>query len=309
MNLRFIETFLWVARLGSFSAAAERLGATQAAVSHRVATLEDELGVTLFDRDPRAVTLTPIGRQAVPRAEEIMLAVGAFRLAIADPGRLEGTISIGTNDVISHTMLPRIIGRVRERFPGITLDLQIETSANIARGLVERRIDVAIAMGPIEASRVVNLDFGSFESVWVASPSLGLSGRGTLGLADLLPRSLMTFSRESPPHLMLLRQLGDAGLAASPISNVNSLITMMALTVDGFGVAALPRLVVEQHLAAGTLEALDVQPAFPALVHHLSYVEQNDSPVVRAIASIAFEAAAEAIRPGVFDRKGTSDGR
>ncbi len=118
MNLRFIETFLWVARLGSFSAAAERLGATQASVSHRIATLEDELGVTLFDRDPRAVTPTPIGRQAVPRAEEIMRAVDAFRLAIAEPGRLEGTISIGTNDVIAHTLLPRIIGRVRERFPG-----------------------------------------------------------------------------------------------------------------------------------------------------------------------------------------------
>ena len=309
MNLRFIETFLWVARLGSFSAAAERLGATQASVSHRIATLEDELGTMLFDRDPRAVTLTPIGRLAVPRAEEIMRAVGAFRLAIADPGRLEGTISIGTNDVISHTLLPRIIGRVRERFPGITLDLQIETSATIARGLVERRIDVAIAMGPIEASRVVNLDFGSFGSVWVASPALGLSSRSSLSLADLVPRSLMTFSRESPPHLMLLRQLADAGLAASSISNVNSLITMLTLTVDGFGVSALPRLVVEPHLASGSLEVLDVEPAFPALVHHLSYHQQNESPLVRAVASIAFEAGSEAVRPGIFDRSAVGHDR
>jgi DNA-binding transcriptional LysR family regulator len=309
MNLRFIETFLWVARLGSFSAAAERLGATQASVSHRIATLEDELGVTLFDRDPRAVTPTPIGRQAVPRAEEIMRAVDAFRLAIAEPGRLEGTISIGTNDVIAHTLLPRIIGRVRERFPGLTLDLQIETSATIARGLLERRIDVAIAMGPIEASRVVNLDFGCFHSVWVASPALGLSGRGRLGLADLLPCSPMTFSRESPPHLALVRQLAEAGLPASSISNVNSLVTMMALTVEGFGVSALPRLVVGQQLATGALEVLDVAPAFPALVHHLCYLEQNDSPIVRAVASIAFETASEAIRPGIFERGAGPDGR
>lgn len=300
MNLRFIETFLWVARFGSFSAAAERLGATQASVSHRIATLEDELGVTLFDRDSRAVTLTPAGRQAVPKAEEIMRAVGAFRMAIADPGHLEGTISFGTNDVIAHSLLSRIIARVRQRFPGISLDLQIETSATNARALLERRIDVALAMGPIADARVVNLDFGSFESIWVASPSLGLGRRGPLTLPDLVSKSLMTFSRESQPHLWLSRQMAEAGLAAGSVSNVNSLITMVSLAVDGFGVTALPRLVVEDYLATGTLEILDVTPAFPAFQHHLSYLEQNESPLVKAVASIAFETASETALRSAF---------
>lgn len=301
MNLRFIETFLWVARLGNFSAAAEKLCATQASISHRIATLEGELGVSLFDRDSRSVTLTPAGRQAVPKAEEIMRAVDAFRMAIADPERLEGTISFGTNDVVAHSLLSRIINRVRQRFPGIVIDLQIETSGAIARGLLERRIDLALLIGPVADSRVVNLDFGSFASVWVASPSLGLGGR-PLSLGELAVRPLMTFARSSPPHRWLARQLVGAGLDSKPISNINSLITMVGLAADGFGSAALPHAVVGEHLTSGTLEVLDVTPAFPAFPHHISYLELNESPLVKAVAAIAFETAEEAAHDGMFER-------
>ena len=73
MNLRFVETFLWVARLGSFSAAAERLHTTQAAISNRIATLERDLGIRLFERDVRCVRLTSLGQLAVPKAEELEL--------------------------------------------------------------------------------------------------------------------------------------------------------------------------------------------------------------------------------------------
>ena len=66
MNLRFLETFLWVARLNSFSATADRLHTTQAAVSNRIAALERELGIRLFDRDLRSVRLTPEGRARCP---------------------------------------------------------------------------------------------------------------------------------------------------------------------------------------------------------------------------------------------------
>ena len=299
MNLRFIETFLWVARLGSFSAAAERLGATQASVSHRIATLEQELGVSLFDRDPRSVTLTPAGRQAVPRAEEILRAVGAFSLAIADPERLEGTVSLGTNDVIAHSMLSRIVARTRQTYPGISIDLLIETSAAVSRGLTERRIDLALVMGPIEDSRVLNLEFGSFASVWVASPDFGHLDGG-LTLADLAAHPILTFSRDSPPHRWLLRQFADAGLSPSSVSSVNSLVTIVGLAAEGIGAAALPRSAVRGHLEAGALRILNVTPAFPALPHHLAYLDLGESPPVKAVADIAFEIAAEAEEPGLF---------
>ena len=88
LNLKFLETFVWVARLRNFSLAAEKLCTTQAAVSNRIATLERELGVRLFERDLRTVSLTPHGQRALPQAEAIMRQVGRARtLGRAMPAR------------------------------------------------------------------------------------------------------------------------------------------------------------------------------------------------------------------------------
>lgn len=299
MNLRFVETFLWVARLGSFSAAAERLGATQASVSHRIATLEQELGVALFDRDSRSVVLTPAGLRAIPKAEEILRAAAEFQLAIAEPGQIQGSVSLGTNDVIAHSLLSRIMARVRQRYPGITIDLQIETSSANTRALFDRRIDIALGMGTIDDDRIINAQYGAFVPVWVASSDFLLPD-GKLGLADLANRPLLTFSRDSVPYRALMKQFADAGLNALSVSNINALITMIDLAVAGFGATALPRAVLGKHLGAGLLRALDVDPAFPVFTHYLSYLDVNENPLVKAVADIAFEIAAEADDSDLF---------
>ena len=72
MNLKFLETFVWVARLKSFRLTAEKLFSTQASISSRIAVLEDELGVKLFVRDSRGVTLTPEGDKVLAYAERMM---------------------------------------------------------------------------------------------------------------------------------------------------------------------------------------------------------------------------------------------
>ena len=73
MNVRCVETFRWVARLGSFSAAAERLHTTQPAISTGIASPERDLGIRLYERDVRCVRLTSLGQLAVPKAEELEL--------------------------------------------------------------------------------------------------------------------------------------------------------------------------------------------------------------------------------------------
>src|SRR5262245_63968324 len=72
MNLRFIEAFVWVARLRSFRAASEKLHTTQTAISSRIASLESDFGVRLFERDKRTVTLTRSGEELLKYAEELL---------------------------------------------------------------------------------------------------------------------------------------------------------------------------------------------------------------------------------------------
>lgn len=290
MNLRFVETFLWIARLGSFSAAAARLNTTQAAISHRIASLEADLGVELFSREGRAVSLTLAGRQAIAHAEEIMQAVGSFREAVADPSRMTGAVRIGTNDVIVHTFLSRFMDDARKALPEITIDLTVDTSPALARDVLGEDIDMALALGQVLSGSVTNVELSSFRSVWVAKPDFGLAGR-PLTLGDVATLPLVTFSKDSAPYHWLLQQFSEAGLAAPKVANINSLVTIVRLAVDGFGITALPRAVVRDQLASGQLVELDVSPEFPSFALFASFIDRNDRPLLPMLAAICANAA------------------
>jgi DNA-binding transcriptional LysR family regulator len=290
MNLRFVETFLWVARLGSFSAAAERLHTTQAAISNRIATLERDLGIRLFERDVRCVRLTSLGQQAVPKAEELVRAANEFREAVSDPNSLRGSIKIGTIDSIAHAWLPQFIERIWARYPGIAMELNTDTSLNMAREVAERRLDLALIMGPVIAPDLINLDLCTFACTWLASPKLGLPDR-PLTLAELADHPILAYSKDSVPQHRLLRQLADAGIEDPTTYNSNSLATIIRLAQDGIGVTPMPKVIVRDQLATGKLVALDVSPAFPPLSFHAVYYDHPDNLISAVVARMAQEVA------------------
>lgn len=293
MNLRFVETFVWVARLGSFRAAAARLNATQAAVSNRIASLEAEMGCELFERLPGGVRLSPVGQRALPPAEELLRAAAGFKLAISSPGQLRATISIGTIDSIVHAWLPHFIERVKQRFPALGLDISVDTSLEIGREISARRLDLALLMGPILRPGIKNIDLCSMECVWVAAPSFGLGGRA-LRLEELAAHPLLAFSRNSVPHAWLLRQFEELGAAAPVISNSNSLSAVSRLACHGVAVALLPLPMAAVAIRTAALERLSVTPPFPALKLHAAYADDPENLIPSMLSVLAREASMRA---------------
>lgn len=291
MNLKFVETFLWVGRLGSFRAAAERLNATQAAISNRIATLEQELGQELFERLPGGIRLTPLGQRAVGPAEELMRAAMEFRLAVGQPEKLQATVRVGTIDSIVHAWLPLFFERVRKKYPGLILDLNVDTSRAVGREIVERRIDLALMMGPVLEPGLRNMDLGAMKCAWVAAPSFDLGGR-VVQLAELIDLPILTFSRNSDPHIWLQRQFQELGLPQPAISNSNSLSAVFRLALEGVGVALVARPVVETALARGDLQLIDVTPGFPDLPIHAVFADHAGNSIVAALSEEAWAAAA-----------------
>ena len=290
MNLRFVETFVWVARLGSFRAAADRLNATQAAVSNRIASLEAEMGCELFERLPGGVRLSTIGQRAMAPAEELLKAATSFKVAIGSPQHLKATVSIGTIDSIVHAWLPNFIERVKERFPALGLDLNVDTSLAIGREMSERRLDLALLMGPVLTPGLKNIDLGTMECIWVAAPSFKLGGQ-ELRLQDLSAYPVLTFSRNSVPHIWLLRQFEELGVQPPVISNSNSLSAMTRLACDGIGVALLPLPMVAPMVESGVLELLSITPQFPALKLHAVYADDPENLIPSMLSVIAREAS------------------
>jgi DNA-binding transcriptional LysR family regulator len=293
LNLKFLETFVWVARLRNFSLAAEKLCTTQAAVSNRIATLERELGVRLFERDLRTVSLTPHGQRALPQAEAIMRQVAELERSVADAGQMRGTVRIGAIDSIVYAWLPRLIERVKETYPNIAIDLNVDTSLNLARQIQDGQVDLGLIMGPVVAPHIRNIELCVFDCLWIGSPKLALK-QGPLAIADLVHYPIFAYSKGSQPHHSVLRAVELAGIDAETVRvfNSNSLATITRLVRDGVGVAVLPQVVVQEFLDSGELHVLDVEPKLPPLHFHAVYNDNPGNTLPALIADMAAEIAA-----------------
>ena len=106
LNLKQLETFVWIANLGSFRQAAEHLCTTQPAISTRITNLEHTLNTTLFNREKGGVTLTAKGRELLPLAENILNSTAQLCYKADAASALSGLLRIGVSETLIHTWLP-----------------------------------------------------------------------------------------------------------------------------------------------------------------------------------------------------------
>tara|TARA_R110000787_G_scaffold119569_1_gene230467 strand:- start:12160 stop:13053 length:894 start_codon:yes stop_codon:yes gene_type:complete len=136
------RAFLVTAEEGSLSAASRALGMTQPTLSRQVAALEDELGVVLFERAGRGLTLTPSGFDLVDHVRGMGEAATRFSLAASGQSQsLEGSVCIGASEVDATFRLPGIIARIRREEPGIEIEVVVSQEASDLR---RREADIAI---------------------------------------------------------------------------------------------------------------------------------------------------------------------
>src|ERR1700752_3302876 len=145
LSLRQFEVFLAVARAKSFRGAAEVLHLSQPALSQHVAELERELGTRLFDRLRRSVALTEAGRILEDHALRLFATLTSAREAIAELGGLQrGSLLVGASTPAGIYGLPTMVATFQQRYPGITLNLQIANSAVIEERIRENEIDLGV---------------------------------------------------------------------------------------------------------------------------------------------------------------------
>lgn len=294
VNLKFLETFVWVARLKSFSLAAERLHTTQAAASHRIATLERELGVRLFERGARELCLTPLGADAREEAERIVRLAADFRRRLSDPRSLAGTLRIGVIDTVVYTWLPRLIDQVAQTYPEVVLELTAAISPEIAADILEGRLDLGLMNGPADAPGLVNRELCSFACRWVASPRLEVPER-PLEIEEIARFPILSFPTDSSRHGSVVSYFRRSGIEKVRLHTA-SLATLIRLTVDGLGLAAIPIAAIERELAAGELRVLPARKEFPAIALYAMYLELLERPLPALIAQMAADCAADFCR-------------
>ena len=297
MNFKRLETFIWVATLGSFRKAAERQHTTQPASSTRIAALEEELGVKLFERESGRTLLTTKGQELLPYAEKIVFMSEQLRKRADRVALLSGILRLGVSETIVHSWLPHFFRALHETVPRLDVEITVDVTGNLRNGLMDRSLDLAFLMGPVSEPKVQNRDLCSFPLIWVASPDLDLPRR-TLSLEEIAQWPIITYARNTKPFAEISQKFSELDELPARFYSSSSLAACRRLALDGIGVSALPLSVIADGLHSGRLIQLDVCWTPSQLAFTASYPSVPFNPVAELAANLAVKVSEDYAREG-----------
>lgn len=281
MSMTFdqLRTFLWVARLGGFRKASDRLHLSQPAVSTRISNLEDVLEAKLFERGAGGLVLTKKGQQLLSYAEQLLFVEEEIKQRVANPAETEGLFRLGASETIAQAWLPAFIQAFSARFPRVNVDLTVDISLNLRAAILERRLDLAFLMGPVSEYTVKNVALPHFDLHWYKS--------SRLEAVDLSEIPIISYSSQTRPYRELTSELARRVGPKSRVFSSASLSASLRMIATGIAVGPYPRVLALPHLQAG--EVVEFDPGFvpPPLEFTASYLAEPRSFLVENSAEIA----------------------
>ena len=289
MNLRQLDTFLWVVALKSFRKTAERLNATQPAVSSRISNLEDELGVKLFERDTGSVRLTTKGQELLPYAEKVLRMAEELRSKAGNKVDMSGVLRLGVSETIVHTWLPEYIKRLHESYPNIDLELTVDVTEKLRDDILGRTLDLAFLLGPISAFSVTNMMLSEFPIKWVCSPELLLNQQGYIPVKEFAKYPILTYARNTRPQTEIFSYFKNLSIehVNGRVFSSTSLSAIVRMATDGVGIASLPTQVIKKEILAGDLVEVEFDWYPSNLVFTASYSKEPYNSVAEKAAELA----------------------
>lgn len=246
MDLRQLRYFLTVAQAGHITRAAEELGMQQPPLSQQIKALETELGMPLFRRHPRGVSLTDAGRRLQDEAGRLLADFEAMRarmLSLSD-GR-HGPLSVGfTSSAATHAFTPETLRACRRRYPGIALTVRENNAAEITEAVATARLHCGFLRVPVSTPPGVVLQTLLHEPAVLALPRGHALARetGCAPLRDLQDQPLVLVRRPGAPGLYanLLALCAQQGVRVRVAAEVERMMTNLNLVAAGAGLSVVP---------------------------------------------------------------------
>ena len=258
-TLRQLRHFLSLAEHCHFSRAAEACLLTQSSLSASIKELEIVLGVTLFERTKRSVMLTPLGRELVDMAKEVIARVEDLTDLMKGAGEpLSGDLYMGVIPTISPFLLPRVFPRLRKSYADLKLYLREEKTASLLRKMADGSLDLILIAMPYKIEKVEIFEFAvdPFVMVFPRGHSIG-------------DYETITPARVSEDALLVMEDgncLTDQTLSMGKLSEridrtqlqASSLHTLVQMVDNGLGLTVLPKMAVDAGIMRGL--KLDFRP-------------------------------------------------
>ena len=242
MDTQSLKAFLAVAGAHSFSAAAEQLHLTQSAVSKRIQQLETQLGVALFERHNRTVSLTDAGTALLPRARSILDLVADTTQQMENlTGDIAGSLSIATSHHIGLHRLPPVLRKFVQAHPNVDLDLQFMGSERAYQAVRLRQVDLALTtLEQTPKTDIAAIPLWQDDMVCVCANSHRLAGISKISLQDLSTESAILPEPDTITYQLINNVFAAEGLTLKAPMPTNYLETIKMLVSVGMGWSVLP---------------------------------------------------------------------
>lgn len=270
MDINTLKAFVAVAETSSFSLAAERIYLTQPAVSKRIAALEAELGVKLFDRMGKTTTLNEAGSKLLPRANHILREMEDIQRSISNlAGDVGGVLKMGTSHHIGLHRLPSVLRRFRQEHPKVQLDIRFLGSEAACHAVAQGKLELGIVTLPTERTPNLNLI-----RIWHDSLNLVVSRDHPLvdipnpTLEELVKHPALLPGIGTYTRNVLEQALAPQKLKIDVAISTNYLETLKVMTSTGLGWSLLPEIMTRSNdLYIINIPGLNLSRTLGAVTH------------------------------------------
>jgi DNA-binding transcriptional LysR family regulator len=263
MEFGQLEAFVQVAKLGSFSRAAEALFLTQPSVTARIQTLEKDLGEDLFERGGRSIKLSDAGAVFLEYAERALKEVQESRDALESLRNASaGHLRIASAMTISAYVLPRLLKSFRSSYPGVAVSVRTGRSDFVMDMVLADEAQVGLVRG-LHHPELETVHLYDDEVVLVTHPDHEFATRGCASIDAVGRQPLIFFDKGSSYHGLIHGYFRDAGIIPTHSMELDSIEATKKMVEEGLGIAYLPRVSVEREISLGVLVEVEVSGAEP----------------------------------------------
>ncbi len=263
---RRLQVFHTVARLLSFTKAAETLHMTQPAVTFQIRQLEEYFNTRLFDRTHNKISLTAVGERVFQYADKIQALYGEMEHQVRElTGDVSGILIIGASTTIAEYVLPMLLGEFREKNPGINIRLKVSNSLGIVRMVEDNSVDVGIVESPISNKNLVVEVCWLDKLVLICPLNHPLTEKSSIRGQDLVGLPFVCREEGSGTREYISEYLAKNNMTLNDLDvsiELGNPEAIKGAVEAGLGVSIVSQATIVKELKLGTLAARPLEPPF-----------------------------------------------
>ena len=259
-NFHQLRIFHTVARLGSFTKAAEELQISQPAVSIQVRELERNMGTTLLHRMRRGIQLTETGESVYGYTRRIFALADEMQASVQDiQGLRTGRLTIGSSTTPGEYILPWVMGIFQKRFPGVDVSLTISNTRSVVERIVNRELDMGMAGAAVDIKGLVSFTYVNDEIVMICSPDPAFGGIASPRLSELADQRFIMRESGSATREAGQEHLRSHGVDVNVVMELGSNEAVKRAVAAGLGLGLVSRFSVGPDVVAGFIKIMTVR--------------------------------------------------